>query len=414
MHHTENRGHMEDTAKVDQDAVLRARVLLLGSGRLTARERVGAYRVLAEVSPLAYLPKLVDALIERTHELDEPELHVTLYAEALAAARRLPADAPRREGRLSRTLSGYEHALFAAGRRAEGRALCEESAKAGRHGRLAVVLAEEGCHAEAAELLGGHAGTGDGDPGSDWTLIEWAAELDASGRHVEALEVFARLVADGRRGAAADRTPLASLVWKLDRYARMLGAAGRRDDEAAARREALGLLTRLARGGEPVSWSNIQALWATLLGLSGRSDEPAATSGAPLPAFGVHVFHGWSPDTREGYFASLALLERQAAALRASGDLPGLIVAQRRLTVRRALRWESSGRRSEDVLRPSFDEGVALARRSPAEPRILARALADRSMFLLAVKRYGEALADFTEAGALLDGPTPPPIVTRT
>ncbi|MFI9293218.1 hypothetical protein H4W23_31725 [Streptomyces gardneri] len=414
MHHTENRGHMGDTAKVDQDAVLRARVLLLGSGRLTARERVGAYRVLAEVSPSAYLPKLVDALIERSYELDEPELHVTLYAEALAAARRLHADAPRREGRLSRALSGYEHALFAAGRRAEGRALCEESAEAGRYGRLAVVLAEEGCHAEAAELLGGHAGTGDADPASDWTLIEWAAELDAAGRQEEALEVFARLVDGGRRGASADSAPLASLVWKLDRYARMLGAAGRREGEVAARHEALGLLTRLARGGEPVSRSNIQALWATLLGLSGRPDEPAATSGAPLPAFGAHVFHGWSPDTREDYFASVALLERRTAALRASGDLPGLIVTQRRLTVRRALRWESSGRRPEDALRPSFDEGVALARLSPVDPGVLARALADRSMFLVAVKRYGEALADFTEATALLDGLTPPPIVTRT
>ncbi|MEX0167620.1 hypothetical protein [Streptomyces sp. LMG1-1-1.1] len=405
---------MGDTAKVDQDTVLRARVLLLGSGRLTVRERVGAYRVLAVVSPQAYLPKLVDALIERTYELDAPELHVALYAEALDAARRLDADAPHREERLSRSLSGYEHALFATGRRAEGRAVCEESAEAGRYGRLAIVLAEEGRHAEAAALHGGHVGTGEADRVSHWTLIEWAAELDAAGRHEEALEVFARMVDDGRRGAAADRTPLASLVGKLDRYARMLGAAGRRGDEVAVRREALALLTRLARGGEPVSWSNIQALWVTLLGLSGRPDEPAATPCAPLPAFGAHVLHGWSPDAREDYFASVALVERRTAALRASGDLPGLIVAQRRLTVRRALRWESSGRRSEDTLRPAFDEGVALARRSPADPGVLARALADRSMFLLAVKRYGEALADFAEVVALLDCPTPHPIVTRT
>ncbi|MCZ0981967.1 hypothetical protein O1L60_31795 [Streptomyces diastatochromogenes] len=51
---------------------------------------------------------------------------------------------------------------------------------------------------------------------------------------------------------------------------------------------------------------------------------------------------------------------------------------------------------------------MALARHPAADPGALARALTDRSMFLLAVKRYGEAHADFAEAMALR------PIVTRT
>ncbi|MFF0557651.1 hypothetical protein [Streptomyces sp. NPDC004266] len=402
---------MGNTRKYDEDAVLRARVLLLGSGRLDWRQEVDAYRVLATVSPAAYLPKLVGALTSyrgNHWRTADPEVELALHAEAAEAARRIGVDAPNRTRVLCDTLHSYQRSLFAAGRRAEGRAVCEELAEAGRYGRLAIVLAEEGRHGEAAELYGRHIVPGQADDASPWTLIEWAAELDAAGRREEALEVFAGLVDDSRGRAAADRGPLASLVWKLEQYGRMLRAAGRPAEEAAARREALALLARLAEGGEPVSWSNIQATWVTLLALSGRPDEPAATPEAPSPAFGVHPVHGWSPDVREGHFASIPALEEQTDALRASGDLPGLIVAQRRLTARRALRWETSGRRAEESLRPSFDEGVALARRPAGDPDALVRALADRSMFLLAVKRYEEAHADLAEAVALR------PIVTRT
>ncbi|WP_426404484.1 hypothetical protein ACN9M0_29685 [Streptomyces sp. R-07] len=411
MHQTENRGHMGDTGEIDHDAVMRARVMLLGSDRPSSREEIEAYRILAEVSPRVYLPKLAHALIKRGWELRDPEVHVALHAEALDVVRRYDAETPDREEELHRALNRYQHSLFAAGRRAEGRAVCEELAEAGRYGRLAIVLAEEGRHAEAAELYDRHIVPGPADP-SEWTLIEWAAELDAAGRREEALEVFGRLVDEDRRKVAEDRAPLACLAWKLEQYAGMLRAAGRREEEAGARRETLALLTRLARDGEPVSWSNIQACWSTLLVLSGRSAEPAATPDAPLPAFGVHLVHGWSPDVREEYFASIPALERRTAALRESDDLHGLVVAHRRLTVRRALQWESYGRRDEDALRPVFDEGAILARRLTGDPGALARALTDRSMFLVAVQRYGEARADFAEATGLQSDP--PPIVTRT
>ncbi|MFE4332092.1 hypothetical protein ACFRQM_22530 [Streptomyces sp. NPDC056831] len=54
MNHSEN---------VDQDAVLRARTMLLGSGGLSVEQEIEAYRVLAGVSPLTYLPKLSEALV---------------------------------------------------------------------------------------------------------------------------------------------------------------------------------------------------------------------------------------------------------------------------------------------------------------------------------------------------------------
>ncbi|MCZ0981968.1 tetratricopeptide repeat protein [Streptomyces diastatochromogenes] len=283
---------MGNAGKYSQDAVLRARVLLLGSEEPSLPERLGAYRVLAEVSPRAYLPRLVDALIERTRDFADPEILRALYGEAADVARRFDAEVPNREERLRRALSGYEHGLFATGRRAEGRAVCEELAEAGRWGRLAVVLAEEGRHGEAAELYGRHLAAREADDASRWTRIAWAAELDAAGQREEALEVFARLVDDHRSGAAEERGPLASLVWKLERYAGMLLAAGRRAEEAAARHEALALLARLARDGEPVSWSNIQAWWVTLLVLSGRPDEQAATRTPRGPRSG----RTWSTD----------------------------------------------------------------------------------------------------------------------
>ncbi|MFF6773332.1 hypothetical protein ACFY8W_07190 [Streptomyces sp. NPDC012637] len=146
-----------NTGKTDQNAVLRARVLLLGSGEPGLWERIGAYRVLAEVSPRAYLPKLADALVERGQELGDPEVRVRLFAEAVEAAQRIEAGAPGRAERLRQALDAHQGALFALGRQDEGRAACLEPAAAGWSGRPARVPAEEGRFEEgrseeAAEL----------------------------------------------------------------------------------------------------------------------------------------------------------------------------------------------------------------------------------------------------------------------
>ncbi|MEU6312841.1 hypothetical protein [Streptomyces sp. NPDC047014] len=78
-------------AQINHDAVLRARVALLGSQKLTARQEVAAYRVLAQVSPLAYLPLLPEALYEYSKQefAHRPGIALALRAEGVAAARRM-------------------------------------------------------------------------------------------------------------------------------------------------------------------------------------------------------------------------------------------------------------------------------------------------------------------------------------
>ncbi|WP_137992437.1 hypothetical protein [Streptomyces vilmorinianum] len=409
MNHSEN---------VDQDAVLRARTMLLGSDRPSLAREVEAYRVLARVSPSAYLPKLTRALVSWSYSRqlrDLPEQQLALCAEAADAARRIDAGEPNRTEVLVRVLGVYERALFAVGRRAEGLAVCEEMAEAGRqgfergqvtsplygHGRLASVLAEEGRHREAAEICGRglRARRLDGSPGispgvSFWSMVEWAAELDAAGLHDEALDAFADLVAATRKEAEAGDTSLAILTWELVHHARMFDAAGRTAEARAARQEALVLLTELAETGERKSWSNILSWWITLFALSGRSAEPAASPDAPAPPFGTH-HHDWSPDVRQAYIDDIPALEEEVAGLEEAGCLPDLVAAHRRLTIRSALLQERRTHLILKPLRPLFDEGVALARRLGPGTHAHAQALTDRSMFLLAAHQYGEAHDDF-------------------
>ncbi|MFD6417057.1 hypothetical protein [Streptomyces sp. NPDC060194] len=92
----------------DHHAVLRARVLLLGSGPLDPAEELAAYRLLAEVSPRAYLPKLVDALLARSARDPRP----ALTAEAVAAARRIDPSEPNRQQRLDAAMELHRHALL--------------------------------------------------------------------------------------------------------------------------------------------------------------------------------------------------------------------------------------------------------------------------------------------------------------
>ncbi|MFE1228345.1 hypothetical protein [Streptomyces sp. NPDC058745] len=384
--------------KIDHDAVLRARVLLLGSGRLRLLEEVHAYRVLAEVSPKAYLPKLVDALLLMSYRSRDPEVDLTLTAEAVEAARRIEAGAPARAERLHRALDAYQRALFALGRRAEGRAACEEMAQAGRSGRLAEVLAEEGRFHEAAKLNEDAARNGTPE---FWNRVEWAANLEGAGLRDEASAVFRELLDRTRREAAGQRTAASILTWELVHHSRMREAAGHAAEAAAVRRQALTVLEELATTGEPKNWSCLLGWWVTLFALSGRADEPAASAESPMPPFGTDLRR--SSATRVSFLGTQPGLEAEAEALREAGPLPELVDVQRRISIRAAIRDGDHPYRFEERFTPYFDEGVALARRLPDDPARLARALTDRSMFLVAARTFEPAYADFAEAVALVD-----------
>ncbi|MFE5489436.1 hypothetical protein ACFQ7Z_05660 [Streptomyces virginiae] len=385
---------------INHDAVLRARVLLLGSGMLGLREQVDAYRVLAEVSPKAYLPKLVDALLLTSYRSRVPEVDLALTTEAVEAARRIEAGVPTRAERLCRALDAHQRALFALGRRAEGRAACEEMAAAGQNGRLATALAEEGRFREAAELNEEAARSGAPEV-CFWTMVEWSANLEGAGLYDAASAVFRELLDDTRREAAEQRTALSILTWELVHLSRMRETAGHGADAAAARQEALTVLEELATQGEPQNWSCILGWWVTLFALSGRGAEPAASPGAPMPPFGTNLDRVSA--TRDAFLGTLPALEAEAAALRETGRLPQLVDVQRRITLREAVRKGTHPHRFADRFTPHFDEGVALARRLPDDPARLARALTDRSMFFAAARDFEPAYADFAEAVALLD-----------
>ncbi|MGW3089000.1 hypothetical protein [Streptomyces sp. NPDC001108] len=384
---------------IDHDAVLRARVLLLGSGRPSGAELVGAYRVLAEVSPKAYLPKLVDALLALRRQGWDPKVDLALAAEASRAARRMEAGAPNRAERLRRALDAHRASLFALGLRAEGRAVCEELAEAGRNEPLANVLAEEGNFREAAELDEKAVRSGLSER-SVRNMVRWAANLEGAGLHDAASAVFRELLEGTRRKVAEQRTALAILTWELVHFSRMREAARDGAGAAAARREALGVLEELATRGEPENWSCILDWWKTLFVLSGRAAEPAASPESPMPPFGTDT--GWSPHVRDGFLGMLPGLEAEAAGLREDGRLPELVDVRRRITVRAAVREGGRPHLFEERFTPYFDEGVALARRLSGDRARLARALIDRSMFLVAARSFEPARADFAEAVALL------------
>ncbi|RSS58142.1 hypothetical protein EF912_11580 [Streptomyces sp. WAC07061] len=388
---------------IDHDAVLRARVLLLGSGRPGQAELVGAYRVLAGVSPKAYAAKLVDALLALRYDSRDPQAGLALAAEASRAARGVEAGTPGRTQRLCRALDAHQDSLFALGRRAEGRAVCEELAAAGRTGPLVRVLAEEGRFGEAA-ARDEEAARG-GTPGhSSCTKVRWAANLEGDAQHDAAAAVFRGLLEEtrheaARHEAAGRRTALASLTWQLVHFSRMREAAGDRDGAAAARREALGVLEELATAGEPENESCVLEPWRTLFVLSGRAAEPAAGPENPMPPFGAQ--HGWSRDVLDGFLGMLPALEAEAAPLRQAGRLSELADVQRRIAVRAAVREGTRTYLFQERFAPYFDEGVTLARRLPDDPARLARALTDRSMFLVAARSFEPAHADLAEAVAL-------------
>ncbi|MDX6762360.1 MULTISPECIES: hypothetical protein [Streptomyces] len=121
---------MNHTAHISHDAVLRARVALLGSQALTVRQEVAAYRVLVQVSPLPYLPLLARALCaySRQEFADQPDTALALRTEALAAARRMYSLDPGRVQLLIVVLKACRLQLAAMGRQEELEAVQREIA----------------------------------------------------------------------------------------------------------------------------------------------------------------------------------------------------------------------------------------------------------------------------------------------
>ncbi|MFE4633193.1 hypothetical protein ACFRJ1_07410 [Streptomyces sp. NPDC056773] len=105
---------MNPTENINHDAVLRARVALLGSGTLPVRERVAAFRVLVQVSPLAYLPLLAVALFEYSRQefAHRPGIALALRAESVGAARRMCALEPGETQLLLSALVHYREQLL--------------------------------------------------------------------------------------------------------------------------------------------------------------------------------------------------------------------------------------------------------------------------------------------------------------
>ncbi|WP_432063723.1 hypothetical protein [Streptomyces sp. C10-9-1] len=429
---------MKHAGTFDQDDIVRARNVLLASGRRTPREEVDAYRVLARVSPASYLPLLARALQGLTYDTATGRRHAASLAlgeEAVAAARSMdPAD-PARADVLYGALDTYQRELYGAGRRAEGLATRAEMlaigrAQAERSGRPVVAglygwatgLSEEGRYAEAAdaltELVGAVRPEGYGSGALPSSHLAWIAALQDAGRSGEALAGFRVVVDTEAAGAANDPGRTACRLHVLIGHARMLDLHGRGEQAALVRQEARAALTELADTGGRHSCSGRQtAFWAALLTLSGaESDRPP--SEGPRPPAGVALLD-WSPEARQRYFDSRHALREEADTLaaRAAEDpdrhLADLVRLHRVLTIRSAVYWQHRTHLFADRVRPLFDDGVDLARRlsrhDPAEgTRTLARTLIDRSAFRAAARDFGPALDDFREALHCLgeaDGP---------
>ncbi|MFF4389440.1 MULTISPECIES: hypothetical protein [unclassified Streptomyces] len=122
---------MTYSAHAHHDAVLRARVALLGSQTLPARQEVAAYRVLVQVSPLAYLPLLAEALYEYSRQdfAHLPETALALRVEAVAVARRMYTMEPSRDLLLIKALERYREQLVLMDRKEELGAVDREMAQ---------------------------------------------------------------------------------------------------------------------------------------------------------------------------------------------------------------------------------------------------------------------------------------------
>ncbi|WP_371617483.1 hypothetical protein [Streptomyces sp. NBC_00454] len=404
--------------------------MLLSSGRLYAREKVDAYRVLAQVSPAAYLPLLAEALQHLSYEGGRAHpAALALCEEAVAAARAMDLAEPARADVLYEALNTCQRELYGAGRRGEGLAMRAEMLAIGRAqaeqsgnpvvaglSTWATGLSEEGRYAEAAdamtELVPALLPLGPQSGALAWSLLKWIAVLQDAGRPGEALAAFETLVGVQAADAGDDLDRMVCRLYALIGYARMLDTHGRGERAARMRQEALASLTELAGSGRRnVGGGYGTAFWAVLLHLSGAESERPAP-GEPRPPSGADPI-AWSRDIKQRYFDSRHALREEVDALaaRAAEDperhLAELVRLQRVLTVRSTVYWRNRTHLFEAEVRPLFDEGVdlagRLARHDPAAgTRTLAGNLIDRSTFRIVAGEPGPALDDFREALAHL------------
>ncbi|MGC5397577.1 hypothetical protein ACPXCP_17745 [Streptomyces sp. DT20] len=419
---------MNQPRKVDQDDIVRARNVLLASGRRTPSEEVDAYRVLAQVSPVSYLPLLASALQRLSYDGGSGKRHASCLAlceEAVAVARSIDPAEPGRADVLYRALDTFQGELYRVGRHTEGLALRAEMLAMGRAQaelsgdpvvkglrEWAAGLSEEGRYAEAADAMTELvAAMLSYEPRSGtlvWSLLEWIAALHDAGRPGEALAAFETLVGTEAAEAADDRGSMAGHLYSLIGYAQMLDAYGRAEQAALARQEALVLLERLAdTSGRIFSSGYRTSFWAVLLSMSGAESGRPASDG-PHPSSGADPMH-WSPRAKQRYFDSRHALREEVdtLALRAAEDpdrhLAELVRLNRVLTIRSAVYWQSRDHRFAEEAHSLFDDGVSLARRlARHDPgggeRTLARNLIDRSTFHTAAGEFGSALDDFRQA----------------
>lgn len=427
---------MNHSRKVDQDDIVRARNVLLASGRRTPGEEVDAYRVLAQVSPASYLPLLAGALQRLCYDTGSGTRHASapeLCAEAVAVARRIDPAEPARADVLYQALDSHRRELYRLGRRTEGLALCGEMldisrAQAAAAGapvvkgldEWAAGLAEEGRYAEAAdamdELVAALLPQGPRSGALAWTLLDRIAALLDAGRVDDGLAAFEAAVTMEAADAAADRGPMVCHLYALVGYARLLDTHGRDERAALARQEALAVLTELADTGERKTWSGYQrSFWAALVTLSGAYGDRSPVPDEPRPPSDTAPMRG-SPRAQWHDADSRRALRAQVDALvpRAAEDpdrhLADLVRLHRGLTLRTAVFQETRTRLIADDVRSLYDEGVDLARRlarhDPAKgPRALAGRLIDRSALHAVTHAFGPALDDFRQALTCLGEP---------
>ncbi|BFV59561.1 hypothetical protein KCMC57_up46650 [Kitasatospora sp. CMC57] len=126
---------MNQHGNVDRDAVLRAQVLLLGTG-IGIHQEIAAYRILAEISPLTYLARLARALLTLGQEQfsGKHEAHLTVVLDAAGAVRRLAASEPHRDQLLIDALAEQQRLLEALGRSDDAAVARQELSEVGRLG----------------------------------------------------------------------------------------------------------------------------------------------------------------------------------------------------------------------------------------------------------------------------------------